>query len=164
MDTGARVKVMQSSEQLEGTSVSPVGGLLKRGFDFLFSAVALVALLPLMGIIALLLRMFSRGPVFFVHQRIGFGGKPFGCLKFRTMVADADVRLERLLATSDAARYEFEETRKLKQDPRIIPVIGSFLRSTSLDELPQFLNVLLGQMSVVGPRPVTAEEFERYGV
>lgn len=142
---------------------APIGGSLKRCFDFIFAATALLALLPLLLIISVLLRCFDKGPVFFVHQRIGFGGKPFGCFKFRTMVVDAEIKLSELLAADPAAREEFERNQKLKHDPRVVPVIGPFLRSSSLDELPQFVNVLLGHMSVVGPRPVTGSEFKKYG-
>lgn len=142
---------------------SPVGGAVKRGFDIVFSAVSLIALLPLFLIIALLLQIYGKGPVFFVHERVGFQGKTFKCLKFRTMIANADARLEEMLSQNAALRDEFERTRKLREDPRIIPVMGSFLRMSSLDELPQLMNVLLGSMSLVGPRPVTRIEFERYG-
>ncbi|CUH78726.1 Undecaprenyl phosphate N,N'-diacetylbacillosamine 1-phosphate transferase [Tritonibacter multivorans] len=141
----------------------PVGGVLKRVFDIAFSSFALISLSPLMIVICFLLKIVGRGPVFFVHQRIGHGEKPFGCIKFRTMVVDADKRLQDLIANDPEARAEFLRDRKLRNDPRIVPVIGTFLRSTSLDELPQFFNVLLGDMSVVGPRPVTRDEFEDYG-
>lgn len=100
--------------------------------------------------------------VFFGHERIGRGGKPFKCYKFRSMVPDAEKVLEELLRNDPAAREEWAREFKLKNDPRITSV-GAFLRKTSLDELPQLWNVLKGEMSLVGPRPVVAEEIERYG-
>jgi lipopolysaccharide/colanic/teichoic acid biosynthesis glycosyltransferase len=97
------------------------------------------------------------GPALFAHQRVGRGGRMFGCLKFRSMVVDADCRLAALLESDPAARAEWETSRKLRDDPRVTR-IGRFLRATSLDELPQLINVLKGEMSLVGPRPVTAAE------
>ncbi|MFN7308088.1 MAG: sugar transferase, partial [Acetobacteraceae bacterium] len=115
---------------------------------------------PFFLIVALMVRA-DGGPAFFAHQRVGRGGKLFGCLKFRSMVIDSQARLEALLASDPAARAEWEATRKLKNDPRITR-IGRFLRSTSLDELPQLINVLRGEMSLVGPRPVQVAEIDRY--
>ena len=122
--------------------------------------VGLVLLAPFFLIVALMVRA-DGGPAFFAHQRVGRGGKLFGCLKFRSMVVDSQARLESLLASDPAARAEWEATRKLKNDPRITR-IGRFLRSTSLDELPQLINVLRGEMSLVGPRPVQEAEIDRY--
>jgi lipopolysaccharide/colanic/teichoic acid biosynthesis glycosyltransferase len=119
-----------------------------------------VLLSPFFLIVALLVRA-DGGPAFFAHQRVGRGGKLFGCLKFRSMVVDSQTRLEALLANDPTARAEWEATRKLKNDPRITR-IGGFLRSTSLDELPQLINVLRGEMSLVGPRPVQEAEIDRY--
>lgn len=96
----------------------------------------------------------------FAHERVGEGGELFPCVKFRTMVVGADEQLNQYLEQNPDAAKEFKDTRKLTHDPRIIPVIGTILRKLSLDELPQFFNVLMGDMSVVGPRPVTAEEFD----
>src|SRR3546814_19579645 len=104
----------------------------------------------------------SRGPVLFAHQRVGRYGKMFPCLKFRTMRVDADRVLAELLATSPVARAEWDRDFKLRDDPRITP-IGGILRKTSLDELPQLLNVLAGHMSIVGPRPIVPDEIESYG-
>jgi exopolysaccharide production protein ExoY len=142
--------------------LSPVGGLLKRSFDLLMSALALVLLLPTFAIVAILIKLTSPGPVFFRHARVGFRGQPFQCLKFRTMVTNSDVVLADLLSQSSPAAQEWSETQKLKNDPRVSG-IGQFLRKSSLDELPQLINVLLGQMSLVGPRPVTQGELKRYG-
>ena len=134
--------------------------IAKRALDIFGAGVGLVLLAPFFLIVALLVRA-DGGPAFFAHQRVGRGGKLFGCLKFRSMVVDSQTRLEALLASDPAARAEWEATRKLKNDPRITP-IGRFLRSTSLDELPQLINVLRGDMSLVGPRPVLEAEIDRY--
>ena len=134
--------------------------IAKRALDIIGAGVGLVLLAPFFLIVALLVRA-DGGPAFFAHQRVGRGGKLFGCLKFRSMVIDSQARLEALLASDPAARAEWEATRKLKNDPRITR-IGRFLRSTSLDELPQLINVLLGEMSLVGPRPVQEAEIDRY--
>ena len=143
--------------------VAPVGGAAKRVFDIVFSCLALSASAVFLCLIAASIRLSSPGPVFFRHERIGFDGRPFGCIKFRTMRIDADKALKEHLASDENARSEFIRDRKLKDDPRIIPVLGHLLRKTSLDELPQFVNVLKGEMSVVGPRPVTRSELLRYG-
>jgi Undecaprenyl-phosphate galactose phosphotransferase WbaP len=134
--------------------------IAKRALDILGAGVGLVLLSPFFLIVALMVRA-DGGPAFFAHQRVGRGGKLFGCLKFRSMVVDSQARLEALLANDPAARAEWEATRKLKNDPRITR-IGRFLRSTSLDELPQLINVLRGEMSLVGPRPVQEAEIDRY--
>lgn len=134
--------------------------IAKRALDIFGAAVGLVLLAPFFMIVALMVRA-DGGPAFFAHQRVGRGGKLFGCLKFRSMVVDSQTRLEALLASDPAARAEWEATRKLKNDPRITR-IGRFLRSTSLDELPQLINVLRGEMSLVGPRPVLEAELDRY--
>ncbi|MCZ8142665.1 MAG: sugar transferase [Acetobacteraceae bacterium] len=138
-------------------SVFPIA---KRALDIIGAGLWLVLLSPFFLIVALMVRA-DGGPAFFAHQRVGRGGKLFGCLKFRSMVIDSQARLEALLASDPAARAEWEATRKLKNDPRITR-IGRFLRSTSLDELPQLINVLRGEMSLVGPRPVQVAEIDRY--
>lgn len=135
---------------------------LCRVFDIVSAALALLALLPLILFTALLIRMSSRGPVLFVQQRVGHGGHPFPCFKFRSMVCNAQEVLDRLLSESEEARAEWARDQKLRRDPRITP-IGRFLRKSSLDELPQLFNVLLGHMSIVGPRPIVAAEIDRYG-
>jgi Undecaprenyl-phosphate galactose phosphotransferase WbaP len=134
--------------------------IAKRALDIIGAGVGLVLLAPFFLIVALMVRA-DGGPAFFAHQRVGRGGKLFGCLKFRSMVVDSQARLESLLANDPTARAEWEATRKLKNDPRITR-IGRFLRSTSLDELPQLINVLRGEMSLVGPRPVQEAEIDRY--
>lgn len=130
--------------------------LAKRAMDVTIAGTALLLLAVPMLLLALLVKL-DGGPAMFAHQRVGRGGKRFGCLKFRSMVTDAEARLNALLAADPAARAEWEANRKLRHDPRVTR-IGAFLRATSLDELPQLLNVLRGDMSLVGPRPVTASE------
>ncbi|MEO9517716.1 MAG: sugar transferase [Paracoccaceae bacterium] len=141
----------------------PIGGVRKRTFDILFSIFGLLAFAPIFVMVIIAQKLFTKGPIFFSHQRIGAGGQTFGCLKFRTMVVDAEDRLEALLEADPIAKAEFERDCKLKNDPRIIPIVGSFLRKSSLDEIPQFLNVLMGDMTIVGPRPVTERELNLYG-
>lgn len=143
----------------------PFQRILKRLFDFVFSALLLLLLSgPLIMCIALGIKLTSPGPVFFQHHgRIGRSGRTFGAWKIRTMVLDADEVLKNHLASCPEAKAEWERDLKLKNDPRIIPGLGRFLRRTSLDELPQLYNVLKGEMSLVGPRPIyTAEEVEKF--
>jgi exopolysaccharide production protein ExoY len=134
---------------------------VKRLFDILFSLSVLTIGLPVFFLIALLIFFSSPGKIIYSHERIGRGGKPFRCYKFRSMYPNADQRLKEILATNSVLKEEWEKNFKLKQDPRITP-IGSFLRKTSLDELPQFWNVLKGDLSLVGPRPVVQEEISKY--
>lgn len=133
----------------------------KRPFDIVFSLLVVVLTLPLWLLIVALIKIEDGGPVFYRHPRVMESGKRFNCLKFRTMHVDADQRLRVLLEENADLRVEWERTYKLKNDPRVTR-IGRFLRRTSLDELPQFLNVLAGQMSVVGARPIVPEELEKY--
>lgn len=128
--------------------------LVKRGFDILFSVVFITTFSPIFFCLALLVFATSPGPVFYKSKRLGRGGKIIECLKFRSMYKDAEERLIHLLDSNDKLREEWKLYQKLEQDPRITP-IGRFLRRTSLDELPQFWNVLKGDLSVVGPRPPT---------
>lgn len=137
---------------------------LKRAMDVTIGLVLFVFALPLMLLIAGLIVARDGAPVLYVHERIGRNGKPFGCLKFRTMVRDSQARLDELLARDSFARHEWEQKQKLRNDPRILPWIGPLLRSSSLDELPQLWNVLRGDMSLVGPRPVVCAELSRYGL
>lgn len=132
----------------------------KRVLDVVGAALLLVLFAPLMAVIALLVAR-DGGPVFYAHRRIGRDGASFGCLKFRTMVPDADLRLAELLERDPQARAEWEATRKLRRDPRVTPV-GRILRASSLDELPQLVNVLKGEMSLVGPRPVQQSELNAF--
>ena len=136
--------------------------LAKRSFDIVFSGLALLFFAPFLTLFAAIIFITDGWPVFFVHQRIGQGGRKFGCVKFRTMARNADERLHRILATDAVARAEWAATQKLNNDPRI-SWMGEFFRKTSLDELPQFWNALVGDMSVVGPRPIVEAEIKRYG-
>jgi exopolysaccharide production protein ExoY len=137
-------------------------GRAKRAFDV--SVVTVTAPLWATAVLVLagLVRLTSRGPAFYRHERIGRYGRTIGCLKLRTMVVDADERLAALLESDAALAEEFALTFKLKDDPRVTR-LGRLLRRTSLDELPQLVNVLRGEMSLVGPRPITGEEMRRYG-
>ena len=144
-----------------GIAESPLGGRAKRSFDLAAAASALILLLPLFCLIALAVKLWDRGPVFYRHRRIGRNGVPFDCLKFRTMVVDADKVLRRHLRRDPEAAREWEQKRKLANDPRVTS-LGSTLRKTSLDELPQLINILKGEMSVVGPRPIVTAEVPKY--
>ena len=133
----------------------------KRAFDVIFSSLVLFVSAPFMLIIATLIKIDSPGPVFYRHRRITSTGREFDCLKFRSMVVDAEDRLEGILDSDPELREEWNRTYKLKNDPRVTR-FGHFLRRVSLDELPQFLNVLKGEMSVVGARPIIGRELEAY--
>jgi len=136
--------------------------LSKLAFDKVFAVLALIFFAPFLICVAAVILLTEGGPVLFGHERVGLGGRKFRCLKFRTMCLDADQRLETLLQQDLEARAEWQTCRKLTNDPRISK-IGGLLRKTSLDELPQFWNVLKGEMSVVGPRPVVEDEAVFYG-
>ena len=136
--------------------------LIKNLFDIIFSLLILVVFCPLFIIIALLIKLSSRGPIFFQQERIGKNNVPFKCINFRTMYPESKDILQNLLNKDEKIKKEFEETHKLKNDPRIT-VIGKLLRKTSLDELPQFINVLRNEMSIVGPRPIVKAEKKKYG-
>jgi len=128
--------------------------------DYFFSFIGFILLLPFFLIIAVLIKLSSKGPVFYKQKRLGLSGRIFEVYKFRTMVNDADIRLEDLKKLNEADGPAF----KIKKDPRVIPWIGTFLRKTSLDELPQIINVLKGEMSLVGPRPPLPSEVNLYEV
>ncbi|MCD2119643.1 sugar transferase, partial [Rhodococcus pyridinivorans] len=129
----------------------------KRIFDLAFASAALVVLAPVFAVVALLIKLEDRGPVFYKAERIGLDGEPFGMVKFRSMVTNADKMVDRLLAQNEGAGPLF----KMKDDPRVTRV-GRVMRRFSIDELPQFLNVIRGEMSVVGPRPPLRREVEAY--
>jgi len=139
----------------------PIGLGTKRTIDILLALFGILLLAPLLIICFMAVIVTSPGPALFSHRRVGFNGKTFGCLKFRTMVTDAPQRLQHLLESDPAAAAEWAATCKLRNDPRITP-IGTILRKSSLDELPQLFNVLRGDMSIIGPRPVTQDELVRY--
>jgi exopolysaccharide production protein ExoY len=137
-----------------------IGAFVKRVFDVSVSLLLLFLAAPLFAVVAVLVSL-DGGPVIFKHTRVGKGITPFGCLKFRTMIIGADNCLQEYLAHHPQANAEWARDQKLVFDPRITPV-GKFLRATSLDELPQLVNVLRGEMSLVGPRPVTNAELSHY--
>ncbi|HUO20940.1 MAG TPA: sugar transferase [Caulobacteraceae bacterium] len=144
----------------EADSKSELG--LCRILDILIAATALVFFAPFGLLIALGIKICDGGPVFFGHSRIGYCGRAFRCWKFRSMFTDADARLRELLINDPVARSEWELDHKLRRDPRVT-AIGAILRKTSLDELPQLYNVLRGEMSLIGPRPIVNAEIIRYG-
>ena len=135
---------------------------IKLIFDLIFALTFLIIGSPFLLIIALLIKLSSRGPIFFLQERIGKNNNIFKCIKFRTMHPEAEDIFQNLLANNIKFKQEFAETHKLKDDPRITN-IGKFLRKTSLDEIPQFINVLKMEMSIVGPRPIVKEEIVKYG-
>lgn len=136
--------------------------MAKMAFDRVVALIALVIVAPLMVGVTLWIALRDPGPILFAHPRIGKGGRMFNCLKFRTMAVDADAILARHLARDPAAAEEWRQSRKLRHDPRITP-LGAMLRRTSLDELPQLINILRGEMSLVGPRPIVPAETWHYG-
>lgn len=140
----------------------PVGGVGKRLLDITLATAALVALSPLLVGLYLLMKVQTPGPFLYGHERIGQGGRRFRCWKLRTMHVNGDEILRDHIARNHAAHAEWLATRKLRNDPRVTP-LGQVLRSYSLDELPQFFNVVVGDMSLVGPRPVVHDELGRYG-
>ncbi|MEO0080344.1 MAG: sugar transferase [candidate division WOR-3 bacterium] len=147
--------------QLTAYSLEGVARRLKRVLDLVISGLLLVLLSPLFLILAVLIKLDSPGPVFYRHQRLGRHFRKFQLLKFRTMFRDADKRLAEIIEKDPKLRAEFEASYKLKNDPRVTK-IGRWLRRLSIDELPQLLNVVAGQMSLVGPRPIVEEEIDYY--
>jgi len=139
----------------------PKGGAAKRTFDITVASILLLLALPAMFFITILMISGDRGPVLFSHERIGHKGRRFRCLKFRSMVTNSQEALARHLEANPQARAEWEASQKLREDPRITR-LGAFLRATSLDELPQLINVIRGDMSLVGPRPIVQDEVIRY--
>lgn len=133
--------------------------IVKRAFDFIVSLLLAIITLPFFIVIAIAIKLDTKGPIFFIHNRVGKRGKRLPLLKFRTMVDGAEDMIKDF---SPEQKKEWEENYKLEHDPRITKV-GSFLRKTSIDELPQLYNILIGQLSFVGPRPVTTDELEKYG-
>jgi exopolysaccharide production protein ExoY len=150
-------------EPTDEYGMTPIGGRRKRVVDIVVALAVAILTAPLLLALAIAVKLSMGGPVIYRHRRIGFAGRPFDCLKFRTMVANGDELLEHYLAAHPEAAEEWRRSRKLINDPRITR-LGWFLRKTSLDELPQLLNILRGEMSCVGPRPIVTEELERYGI
>jgi Undecaprenyl-phosphate galactose phosphotransferase WbaP len=135
---------------------------IKRFLDIAVVCIGGIIILPFLLIFALLVAITSPGSVLYKHKRLGQNGKPFYAYKFRSMVADSGERLRKILETDPQKKKEWEESHKLKDDPRIT-LIGKFLRRTSIDEFPQLINIIKGEMSLTGPRPITEEEAEKYG-
>lgn len=161
MDT--LVKKKQPSNLTHSVDFTEIFKYKSRIFDIGFSVFALILFLPLLIIIALIIKLKSpEGKILFKQKRLGLNGKVFEVYKFRTMVPHAEEKLQELLERDEEAQKEYLTYRKLKNDIRIIDGIGSFLRKSSLDEVPQFFNVLLGTMSVVGPRPYMEAEFYQH--
>ena len=158
MLSGSQTEVLPEQSAKPKLSLPPAS----RVMDVIIAATLLIMLLPVLAFIAVFLKLAERGPIFFAHRRVGLGGKSFNCLKFRTMCVDADQRLVRVLAKDEALLREWVDTQKLHSDPRVTR-FGRVLRNTSLDELPQLINVLRGEMSLVGPRPIIKDEMRRYG-
>ena len=142
---------------------SRYGRTLKRIGDIIFSLLVLTLGSPIFILIGILVKLSSPGAVFYIQKRVGRNYREFGCIKFRTMHKDADNLLPNLLEKYPLMRKEFEKDFKLRKDPRITK-LGRFLRRSSLDELPQFFNVLKGEMSVVGPRPIVSNEINKYSL
>lgn len=155
---GTTIPIVGSGEVCEAA----FGGATKRVFDVLLSAALLLLLAPLLFLLALAVKVQDGGPVFFIQQRVGYRGRMFGCLKFRSMAVDAEARLQSLLCADPEAAREWAEKQKLTRDPRVTPT-GAVLRGASADELPQLINVLLGDMSIVGPRPILPDQIDHYG-
>jgi exopolysaccharide production protein ExoY len=146
---------------IEAGGRRPIGGISKRGFDIFAASLALIFFSPLFLLLMALVKFSDGGSVFYGHRRVGHNGRFFHCLKFRTMSPNADKILQEHLRKNPKAYEEWQATRKLQDDPRVTAV-GSVLRKLSLDELPQLINIIRGEMSVVGPRPVVEDELELY--
>ncbi|NLR98337.1 sugar transferase [Rhizobium sp. P38BS-XIX] len=146
---------------VESDVFPPTGGVLKRLFDVSAALTVLVLVSPIFLMLMILVKATDRGPAFYGHRRVGHSGKSFRCLKFRTMVVDGDKVLQAYLQANPKAMDEWRATRKLQNDPRVT-LVGAVLRKLSLDELPQLINIIRGEMSVVGPRPVVEDELELY--
>lgn len=144
-------------------SGSALSGFAKYILDTTLAVAGLIVLLPMIGMLIVIVLVLQGRPVFIAHRRIGKNGVMFACLKFRTMVINADQVLTRHLADNPRCREEWNATRKLRKDPRVTP-FGAIMRKSSIDEVPQLLNIILGNMSLVGPRPISAGEAELYGV
>jgi len=140
--------------------MNDLNSAIKRGFDIIISLFLIAAIFPVLLLLAAAVKK-DGGPAFFQHRRIGIKGQPFGCLKFRTMSVTAEQELASHLAANTEAAAEWATQRKLTHDPRVTR-LGRILRSTSLDELPQLINVLRGEMSLIGPRPVVHDELEHH--
>lgn len=155
-------KLEEASRKSTHSGSSYFGETISRLMDIIVATLIIVIIAPLFVLLAFTIWANDRGAPIFTHRRIGRDGRTFPCLKFRTMVIDADQRLQHLLASDPVAAREWALDHKLRVDPRITR-LGGFLRKTSLDELPQLANVIIGHMSLVGPRPIVQSEVNRYG-
>jgi len=153
---------LQSFNLLAGEAPAAIGGYPKRMFDALVAGICLLCGMPVLLFIAIAIKLSDGGPVFYRDRRIGWNGTHFRCMKFRSMSVDSAALLRDYLQKNQAAALEWAQTRKLKSDPRVTRV-GYLLRKSSLDELPQLINVLRGEMSLVGPRPICDQEVSMYG-
>jgi exopolysaccharide production protein ExoY len=161
----SRSRAFRSPDRAEpdiALRAAPLGGRVKRCFDLTLALTTIILMAPTLLLITAMIYITMGRPIFFVQQRVGFGRRQFGCLKFRTMVTDADERLAAYLSENPVAALMWREKQKLTHDPRIT-WLGRILRKSSLDETPQLFNVLAGHMSCIGPRPVLPDELRRYG-
>jgi len=166
------LRLSKSSRQAEATAYAATrfqttvaddrAFFFKRLFDILVAGPALLFVAPLIFVIAIAIRLQDGGKAIYAQRRYGLNGETFNCFKLRSMIPDAQQKLEHLLETDPAVRREWDESQKLTHDPRIT-ALGNFIRKTSIDELPQLYNVLRGDMSLVGPRPIVESEIARYG-
>ena len=160
LESAGQVDVSEIAQIGYEDCIEPAG---KRSLDIAFVVIISLLIIPLIAATCAALFLFQGRPLVIRHKRVGQGGREFLCLKFRTMVTDAEATLQRYLAQNVEARTEWDVAFKLKNDPRITR-LGRYLRKTSLDELPQLWNILSGDMSVVGPRPIVQAEVARYGI
>ena len=164
VDTGKIIEIAEENENVEVKNKKIVYFFVKRAIDIVGALIGTIILVPVTLVIWIARKILKEddGPLFYEHLRYGRNGKQFRLYKFRTMCMHADEKLKEYLEKNEDAKKEFEENQKLKDDPRITK-LGNFLRKTSLDELPQLLNILKGEMSFIGPRPVVDGEIEKYG-
>ena len=159
--TSSLTETAYTDDEFEG---SPAGGDLsvKRVFDVISASLVLLLVAPLLILIAIAIRLQDGEKAIYAQTRYGLNGRAFQCLKLRSMVPNAAEKLQQLLDSDPEAKREWELTQKLTNDPRITK-LGKFIRATSIDELPQLINIIRGDMSVVGPRPIQFSEFSKYG-
>ena len=156
---GQDISILSTKTYKETLTKKTPYKIVKRGMDFIFALIGLIVLSPIFAIIAVAIKLESKGPVFFKHTRIGKNGKIIKIYKFRSMVENAEELIKKF---TPEQMKEYKENYKLTNDPRITKV-GKFLRKTSLDELPQLINIIKGELSIIGPRPVVQEELKKYG-
>ena len=166
-DDGFRIQDAGASTLFRASALglnndAPCGARIKRVFDVVLAFLAIILLSPLLIGLALVIRLSDGGPAFFGHSRIGYSGETFKCWKFRSMMPNSTALLNEYLLANPAAARQWQNHRKLRDDPRVTP-LGQLLRKYSVDELPQLFNILIGDMSFVGPRPIEAAEIEKFG-